>query len=30
MIRRVPVDALILARIWMSKVGVRDDWDEGW
>ena len=30
MIRGMPVDALISAKTWMSKVGVRDDWDEGW
>ena len=30
MIRRVVVDALISARTWMSRVGVRDDWDKGW
>ena len=29
MIRRVPVDSLVSAGTWMSKVGVRDDWDEG-
>ena len=30
MIWRVPVDALISPRTGMSKVGVTDDWDEGW
>lgn len=30
MTRRVHVEASILARIWISKVGVKDDWDERW
>ena len=30
MMRRMTVDGLIFARTWMSKVGVKDDWDEGW
>ena len=30
MIRCVHVEAAIAARIWMSKVGVKDRWDEGW
>lgn len=30
MIRRVHVEALVSARIWISRVGVKDDWDEGW
>ena len=30
MIRLVHVEALISARIWISKVGVKDDWDGGW
>lgn len=30
MIRRVHVEAPIFGRIWISKVGVMDDRDEGW
>ena len=30
MIWRVHVEALILGRIWMSKVGVKDGRDDGW
>ena len=29
MIRRVHVEALISAWIWIFKVGVKDDWDDG-
>ena len=30
MIRRVHMEALASARIWLSEIGVKDGWDEGW